>query len=509
MSEKAELREINPGSQALFDAAERVPVVDKATFKDWGPKIREALLDTQFELHESASFPVIIVLGGNDLVSRGALLHALSKVMDSRNLSVVSVSPPTDEERARPRMWRFWRALPPKGRIGVFYNSWYTYPGIRHSLGESKAKEFNANIDEINRFEELLAAEGALIVKVFVHLSKKQLKKRLKSLERDPDESWRIPDEAKLLIENYDSFMDVAGRLLDRTNTAAAPWTIIGSANERHLAMTFGNHILAALQQKLAEESKRKKRTRRRKVAQTASSVANVIRDLDLTLSLEKDDYEKKLLRYQGRLNRLFRDKAFQKLSLVAVFEGNDAAGKGGAIRRVTDALDPRAYSVIPIAAPTEEERAQPYLWRFWRHLPPLGRATIFDRSWYGRVMVERIEGFCSDADWQRAYGEINEFEAEMARHGIIVAKFWLAISKDEQERRFKDREKVGYKRYKLTDEDWRNREKWDLYENAVAEMVDRTSTSYGPWTLVEAESKYFSRVKVLKTLVNRLEKSI
>ena len=218
------------------------------------------------------------------------------------------------------------------------------------------------------------------------------------------------------------------------------------------------------------------------------------------------EEYEKELEKWQGRLNLASRDTRFRTTSVVVVFEGNDSAGKGGAIRRVTQALDARWYDNISVAAPTEEELAQPYLWRFWRHLPRHGCLTIFDRSWYGRVLVERIERFCADVDWMRAYSEINDFEGSMVRSGTVVVKFWLAISKDEQYRRFKERENVAFKRFKITNEDWRNRKKWDAYEVAVCDMVDRTSTAGAPWTLVEANNKYYARIKVLKTLCLTLE---
>ena len=232
----------------------------------------------------------------------------------------------------------------------------------------------------------------------------------------------------------------------------------------------------------------------------------NVLRALTLDRALREDRYERELEKWQGRLALRTRDKKFKRTALVAAFEGNDAAGKGGAIRRVTGALDARVYHGISVAAPTEEERAQPYLWRFWRHVPRRGRVAIFDRSWYGRVLVERVEGFCAEPDWMRAYGEINDFEAQLAAHGIVVAKFWLAIDKAEQLRRFKSREHTAFKRFKITDEDWRNRKKWDDYELAVCDMIDRTSTDRAPWTLVEANHKPWARIKVLKTLVKRLE---
>jgi polyphosphate kinase 2 (PPK2 family) len=234
-----------------------------------------------------------------------------------------------------------------------------------------------------------------------------------------------------------------------------------------------------------------------------------LVRDLDLTQRLDKAQYETKREKLQGALNALVRDRRFRKRSLILVFEGSDAAGKGGAIRRLTAALDARQSGIVPVAAPTEEERAQPYLWRFWRHVPRQGRVAIFDRSWYGRVLVERVESFCGDADWMRAYAEINDFEEQLVESGVVVCKFWLQISKKMQLSRFREREKTGFKRFKITDEDWRNREKWGAYEAAVADMVDRTSTGIAPWTLVEAEDKLFARVKVLRTVVERLKDSL
>jgi polyphosphate kinase 2 (PPK2 family) len=230
---------------------------------------------------------------------------------------------------------------------------------------------------------------------------------------------------------------------------------------------------------------------------------------LDMSQSLSDKKFSTELEKYQGKLNLLTRHPLFHHLSVIAVFEGSDAAGKGGAIRRITGALDARHYRIVPVAAPTEEERAQPYLWRFWRHVPAAGGVTIFDRSWYGRVLVERVEGYCAEVDWMRGYAEINDFEEQLIKNNTILVKFWLTISKDEQLRRFQEREKVGFKRFKITAEDWRNREKWDEYEVAVCDMVDRTSTEIAPWTLVEANNKNFARIKVLKTLCQRIEDAL
>jgi polyphosphate:AMP phosphotransferase len=294
--------------------------------------------------------------------------------------------------------------------------------------------------------------------------------------------------------------------VLRHTSTAEAPWIVVEGADARYRSLTVGKVILESIRKRLAEHEKKKVANARAAPLLPSIDKLNLLEALDLSQKLEKKKFEKELEKYQEKLAMLTRDPRFNEITVVAVFEGNDAAGKGGSIRRITSAVDARQYQVIPIAAPTEEERAQPYLWRFWRHVPRMGRVTIFDRSWYGRVLVERVEKFCSEFDWMRAYHEINDFEAQLVRHKTVVVKFWLTISKEEQLRRFKAREKIGFKRFKITDEDWRNREKWDAYERAIADMVDRTSTEAAPWTLVEANDKYFARIKILKTLCQRIE---
>jgi polyphosphate:AMP phosphotransferase len=291
------------------------------------------------------------------------------------------------------------------------------------------------------------------------------------------------------------------------TGKGHAPWIAVNAENDYYRSLTVGQTILNAIQARLTEATPTEAVAAPVEVPDIDNRT--LLTTLDLSQALEKEEYKEQLRTCQERLNELVWHRKFDKRSLVLVFEGNDAAGKGGAIRRVTEFLDPRRYRVNQYAAPTDEERAHPYLWRFWNRLPRRGQVAIFDRSWYGRVLVERVEGFCPESAWRRAYDEINDFEAEMSEAGIIVIKFWLAIDKDEQERRFKAREETGYKRYKITDEDWRNREKWDAYADAVCDMVDLTSTPEAPWTLVEANDKYFARVKVLKTICERLEESL
>jgi polyphosphate:AMP phosphotransferase len=377
----------------------------------------------------------------------------------------------------------------------------------RRVLDKSGIAEFEQELDRIKRFESMLAVEGALILKFWLHIGKDEQKKRLRKFGRNARTSWRVEASPWGGSKRYKEVKLAAEDMIRSTGTDHAPWITVNASNRYHRGLTIANTILNAINARLARGGA---------VDQVTAPVSvpviddqNVLSALDLSLQLKKDDYKKQLAKYQDRLNKLLARKEFRRRSLVLVFEGNDAAGKGGAIRRVIQFMDPRRYRVNQFAAPTGEEKAQPYLWRFWLRLPRQGDVAIFDRSWYGRVLVERVENFCSGADWRRAYGEINDFEAEMSDAGAIVIKFWLAISKDEQEARFKAREETGYKRYKITDEDWRNREKWDDYTTAVCDMVDHTSTATAPWTLVEANDKYHARVKVLKIICERLEESL
>ncbi|WP_152221766.1 polyphosphate:AMP phosphotransferase [Pseudomonas sp. SCB32] len=489
----------------MFESAEIGHSIDKETYDKEVAVLREALLEAQYELKQQSRFPVIILINGIEGAGKGETVKLLNEWMDPRLIQVESFLLPTDEELSRPPQWRFWRKLPPKGRIGIFFGNWYSQMLYSRVTGEIKDSQLDGLIGDAERFERMYYDEGALIFKFWFHLSKKQLKERLKALENDPQRSWQLSDLDWKQSEVYDKFVRYGERVLRRTSRDYAPWYVVEGADERYRSLTVGRTILEGLQAalKLTDGPARQPHA-----APLVSSLDNkgLLDALDLTLALDKDQYKEQMAKEQARLATLMRDKRFRSHSLVAVFEGNDAAGKGGAIRRVTDALDPRQYHIVPIAAPTEEERAQPYLWRFWRHMPARRQFTIFDRSWYGRVLVERVEGFASDADWLRAYAEINDFEEQLVNYGIVVVKFWLSIDQDTQLERFKERESIPFKRFKITEEDWRNRDKWDLYADAVGDMVDRTSTEIAPWTLVEANDKRYARVKVLKTINDALE---
>jgi polyphosphate:AMP phosphotransferase len=488
----------------MFESAEIGHKIDKATYKAAVPALRAALLGAQVDLQESKKIPVVVLISGQDGAGKGETINVLYEWMDPRFISTLAFSMPSDEERERPPMWRYWRSLPPKGRVGIFAGSWYSDPIRQRILDEVSLKELDAQADQINRFEAMLVNEGALVLKFWFHLTKEGQVKRLKALEKDPRTAWRVTQWNWDRLKTYDKLQDVAGHLLRLTNTPWAPWVVVEGTDDRYRSLTVGQILLQALQKKLASTDKQESPVA--PMVRVDTDGRTVLSELDLSLRLADKPYEDELSRWQGRLAELLRDPRFKGHSLLCAFEGADAAGKGGAIRRIGAALDARQYQVIPVAAPTEEERAQPYLWRFWRHIPRRGQVAIFDRTWYGRVLVERVEGFCAENDWLRAYTEINDFEHELADSGVIVVKFWLQISQQEQLARFKAREQIAFKRFKITQEDWRNREKWDAYQQAICDMVERTSTGNAPWTLVEANDKNYARVKILRTLCERIE---
>jgi polyphosphate:AMP phosphotransferase len=493
----------------MFESAELGHAIDAERYDRELPRLRRKLLEAQLEMVESRRFAVIIIIAGMDGAGKGDTVNVLNEWMDPRHIQTHAPSEPTETDLARPPMWRYWRALPPRGKIGIFFDAIHSeaiHDRVYNRIGNS---ELDQALERGKRFEKMLVDEGALVLKFWLHLSKKCQKKRFDKLEKDPATSWRVNKDDWRNHKHYGRFRQVAERALRQTSSAEAPWTIIEGYDARYRELTLGEALLRALRQRLVIDGTPPQ------PAVTVPPVVpridglNVLRALDLSLDLEKKEYEEQLAYWQGKLNKLSRKKGFGEISVVAVFEGNDAAGKGGSIRRVTRALDARRYQVVPIAAPTDEEADHPYLWRFWRHLPERGKFVIFDRSWYGRVLVERVEGFCAEADWMRAYGEINDFEEQLIRNRTLVVKFWLSIDSDEQLRRFKEREEIPFKNFKITEDDWRNREKWPLYEEAVCDMVERTGTQIAPWTLVEANSKRYARVKILKTLVKRIEQAL
>ncbi len=495
----------------MFEAAELGHELSKGEFKSVEPQLRSDLLDAQYELSRNGRFPVIVLFSGVRGAGKGETVNLLNEWMDPRHIHTHAFDNPTDEERERPPMWRYWRALPPKGKIGMLFGSWYTAPIIDRVFKNTRRADLVQSIEEIRHFETMLADDDALLLKFWFHLSKKRQSERLKSLQADPENRWRVTKRDWDFFKYYDRFMRVSEDTLRETSTAASPWTVVEGSDPEYRVVTVARTLLEAMRARLAAKPGKSvslpTRTAPPRVA-TADG-RDLLNQLDLSPALSKKHFDTELPRLQKRLALLTRHPKFRDHNVVAVFEGMDAAGKGGAIRRITGALDARLYRIIPIAAPTDEERAQPYLWRFWRHVPMKGRFTIYDRSWYGRVLVERVEKFAGEADWSRAYAEINDFEEQLSRNGGIVIKYWLQISKEEQLARFKAREQTAHKQFKITPEDWRNRKKWAAYQTAAAEMIERTSTGIAPWTLVPANDKYHARALVLKAMCERIERAL
>ena len=484
----------------MFEAAEVGSVVSKEEYKARVPGLRTELLELQRELSRQARMPVIVVFAGVDAAGKSEMVNLLNIWMDPRWLVTRAFGDPSEEERWRPDYWRYWQALPPRGRVGLFLSSWYSPPLMDRVNRRITVAEFDEQLRRAAGFEKALADDGALILKFWMHLDKSTQKKRLTKLERDPLTRWRVTKRQWSRWRMYDAFVVAAERIMQRTSTGEAPWTIVEGADERFRSLTVGTILRDAIRRRLGQPA-----PVRARVTESSVAPATVLSRLDMSPRVDRADFRKELEKRQGRLNVLHRKARDKGITTIVVFEGWDAAGKGGAIRRVTAALDATSYRVVPIAAPSDEERAQHYLWRFWRQLPGRGDLAIFDRSWYGRVLVERVEQFASPDEWRRAYSEINQFEEQLVDHGIVLVKYWLHITPAEQLRRFTERKRSPFKQWKLTDEDWRNRKKWDAYAKAVNEMVARTSTRLAPWTLVEANDKYYARLKVIGTLSARL----
>jgi AMP-polyphosphate phosphotransferase len=491
----------------MFESAEIGHKLGKSEFKREEPGLRQRLLELQYRLLDKGDFPVIILVNGVDGAGKGETVNLFNEWMDPRHIHTHAFGELTDAERGRPEMWRFWQVLPPKGRIGILFGSWYTDPILQRVVGQHRRTRFERRLEAIRHFERMLVAEGALLLKLWFHLSRKAQRKRMKQLCASKDTAWRVTPEDWKRFERYDEFVAVSEEALRQTSSGEAPWNVIEGSDHEYRSLTAGRLLEEALGARLA--GARPAIAPPTPPAPAPLDGRTLLKSLDYTRSLSRAGYARKLAALQRDLNLLTRSKKMKARSLVMAFEGMDAAGKGSTIRRLTHAMDARYYRVIPVAAPTDEERAQPYLWRFWRHVPTHGRAVIFDRSWYGRVLVERVEKLCAELDWMRAYHEINAFEEQLGESGAIVAKFWLAITPAEQLRRFKARQATPYKRFKITDEDWRNRKKWPEYERAVGDMIERTSTGHAPWNVIASDDKLFARIETLERLCGRIEASL
>lgn len=492
----------------MFETAELGRKVSSKDFSAQEPDLHTALLKAQFALRD-ARVPMVVIVSGVEGAGKGAVVNRLNKWLDTRGVETHALWDESDEERERPFFWRFWRVMPPKGSIAVLFGSWYTQPIVDYALKRTDVDAYERALNRIVQLEQLLVDDGALIVKFWFHLTRKQQQARL---EADLKAKTASP-QLKAFARSYKRFANVSERAIRLTDRGHARWHIIEAADENHRDLTTGQLLLEAMQARLAAPTARPDQLEASAAAQIVPTAAEteptVLETVDLAARLAGKDYNKRLERRQAQLRQLAWKAKHQGRNTVMVFEGWDAAGKGGAIRRVTAGMDARLYRVISVAAPTDEELAHHYLWRFWRHIPRAGHMTIYDRSWYGRVLVERVERFASHDTWQRAYQEINDFEEQLVDHGVILLKFWLHISPEEQLRRFEEREQIERKQHKITDEDWRNRERWDAYRSAVHDMVARSSTDYAPWTLIGANDKKTARVEVLDTVCEALRKAL
>ena len=468
-----------------------------------GPKLARL----QREL-KSCNIPVMIVFEGFGGAGKGTQINHLIEPMDPRGFTVYSTQAETQEEQYHPFLWRFWNKTPEKGRIAIFDRSWYGKLLVERYEKKTHKKDIPGVLEDIENFEKQLTDDGTLLIKFFLTISEKEQEKRFDKLLSKEETSWRVSKADKDRNKHYEEYARMADEMLTRTDTEYAPWTIIEAHDERYAAVKILTTVVEAFEERYEKEQNPQPRQIDGKFGQNDLK-ESVLKKVDLSKKLDRETYEKKLDELQKKLTLLHSEIYAKRIPVVLAFEGWDAGGKGGAIKRLTRALDPRGYTVNPTSSPNDIERAHHYLWRFWTRMPKDGHIAIFDRTWYGRVMVERIEGFCTTQEWQRAFKEMNQMEQQLVNHGAIVIKFWMHIDKEEQERRFKERQETPEKQWKITDEDWRNREKWELYEQAVDEMMVRTSTVNAPWVIVEGNDKLYARIKVLETVVDALEKRL
>ena len=464
---------------------------------------RDKLYELQMKIKEH-KLPILVLFEGWGASGKGSTIGKVIKNIDPRFFKVATMSSPTEEELRKPFLYRYMKQIPEAGKFTFLDSGWMdetVNDVLRNDLFED---EYDKRIDSIKRFERQLTDNGYLVMKFFLHIDQEEQLDRMNHLLSDKDTRWRVSKSDQWQNEHYKKCAKIFDQYLRDTNLPTSPWYLIdakdGKWRELQVLETLVSGIEVAIQNSAHSVP----------LLQNIFPLVKMPKLSEIELKdkeIPEDEYKKELDELQEKLkdlhNRLYR----KRVPVIITYEGWDAAGKGGNIKRITGALDPRGFEVHPIASPEPHEKARHYLWRFWTRLPKTGHIAIFDRTWYGRVMVERLEGFCSENDWKRAYNEINEFEKELSDWGAVIIKFWVQIDKDTQLQRFTDRQNNPEKQWKITDEDWRNREKWDLYEEAVDEMLQKTSTTYAPWHILESVDKKFARIKALKIIIDELEK--
>ena len=466
----------------------------------------EKLSQQQMKLKERR-LPVLALIEGWGAAGKGSAIGQIIKNIDPRFFKVFSMpSTPTEEERRRPFLYRFFEKIPEAGKFTFLDSGWMDQIMKERLDGKLDDKAYAQRVDSVKRFERGLTDNGYLVLKFFFHISKKEQESRIEALLSEKDTAWRVSEGDLWQNRHYDKCLEAFDRYLDDTNTPSAPWYIVDSKSKKFAELQVMETLCMGIETALHNESLAVP------LLQNAFPLIKMPKLRDVPLegkTLDEEEYKKELKELQAKLGQLHNRLYRKRVPVIIAYEGWDAAGKGGNIKRLTGALDPRGFEVHPIASPEPHEKARHYLWRFWTRLPKDGHIAIFDRTWYGRVMVERLEGFCSENDWQRAYYEMNEFEQELHNWGAVILKFWVQIDKDTQLARFTERQNTPSKQWKITDEDWRNREKWDLYEQAVDEMLQKTSTTYAPWHILESVDKKYARIKALHIVIDALEKAL
>ena len=466
---------------------------------------QEKLEEQQMKLKER-KLPVLVLIEGWGAAGKGSSIGQIIRNIDPRFFKVFSMpSTPTAEELRKPFLYRFFEKIPEAGKFTFLDSGWMNQIMEERLSGQLDDKAYTQRVESVKHFERTLTDNGYLVLKFFFHISKKEQETRLENLLGDKDTAWRVSKGDLWQNRHYDQCLEAFDRYLDDTNTPSAPWYIIDAKSKKFAELQVMETLCVGIETALHNESLAVP------LLQNVFPLVKMpkLKDVPLDKTLSETEYKQQLRELQAKLGKLHNRLYRKRVPVIMVYEGWDAAGKGGNIKRVTGALDPRGFEVHPIASPEPKEKARHYLWRFWTRLPKTGHIAIFDRSWYGRVMVERLEGFCSENDWQRAYYEMNEFEQELHNWGAVILKFWVQIDKDTQLARFTDRQNTPSKQWKITDEDWRNREKWDLYEQAIDEMLQKTSTTYAPWHILESVDKKYARIKALQIVIDALEKAL
>ncbi|WP_294580373.1 polyphosphate:AMP phosphotransferase [uncultured Thomasclavelia sp.] len=475
------------------------------------PDIEECLENAKLELSKKQmllkekKLPVVVLFEGWGASGIGTTLGKVIQNMDPRFYTVETMNKITEEETRKPFLYRYFLRIPENGMATFYDHGWMNDVVKAYIHGQIDQSDYEKRIVSIQRFERTLVDNGYLVIKFFFHISKNEQAKRMKKLLKHKNTNWRVSDEDLWQNDHYDKYLDVFNDYMTKTNPTYAPWYVIDATNKKLVQLQVLETLMSCIKTALEYEKT------------DAPIIENIfplretinLNEYDLSVSISEETYRKELKKCRKKLRKLHNTIYRKKIPVIIGYEGWDAAGKGGNIKRVTSGLDPRGYTVYPIAAPEKSEKNRHFLWRFYKRLPKDGHFAIYDRTWYGRVMVERLEGLCSENDWQRAYNEMNEFEKELYDWGAIVIKFWVQIDNQTQLKRFTERQNTPEKRWKITDEDWRNREKWDLYETAITEMLQKTNTEFAPWYVLESVDKKYARIKAMKILIAEIEKRI